>query len=74
MRYNLARALEAQQKFEEASKLLENDGDSPQRHGNRLRARSLREKAEAAKAEETRADAAKAEAIKSDGKAASESK
>jgi hypothetical protein len=55
-RYNLARALEAQQKFEEAAKLLEDDNDSPQRHGNRLRARLLR-----AKAEKRKGDTAKAE-------------
>jgi hypothetical protein len=44
-RYNLARALEAQNKFDEAAQLLETDS-SPQRHGNRLRARALREKSE----------------------------
>ena len=39
-RYNLARSLEAQDKLDEAAALLENDS-SPQRDGNRLRARSL---------------------------------
>jgi hypothetical protein len=49
-RYNLARALEAQDEFDEAVKLLEED-TSPQRHGNQLRARMLRAKAAKAKAE-----------------------
>jgi hypothetical protein len=40
-RYNLARAYEAQNKFEEAIPLLEND-TSPQQHGNKLRARQLK--------------------------------
>jgi tetratricopeptide (TPR) repeat protein len=39
--YNLARTYEAQGRFEEAAALLEGD-TSPQRHGNRLRARRLR--------------------------------
>jgi hypothetical protein len=46
-RYNLARALEAQGNLEQAIELLEND-TSPQRHGNRLRARQLRASLEAA--------------------------
>jgi hypothetical protein len=50
-RYNLARALEAQNEFDEAITLLEEDA-SPQRHGNQLRARVLRAKAEKAKVEE----------------------
>ena len=40
-RYNLARSLEAQHKFDEAIPLLEDD-TSPQQHGNRLRARDLK--------------------------------
>jgi hypothetical protein len=40
-RYNLARSYEAAGKKTEAIKLLEED-DSPQRHGNRLRARQLK--------------------------------
>jgi hypothetical protein len=55
VRYNLARALEAQKKFEDAAKLLEED-TSPQRHGNLLRARKLR--AAAAKAESEEKEAA----------------
>jgi len=47
-RYNLARALEAQNQFEEAAKLLEED-TSPQRHGNQLRAKLLRLRAQEAK-------------------------
>ncbi len=43
-RYNLARVREAQGQVERAISLLENDA-SPQRHGNLLRARWLREKA-----------------------------
>jgi hypothetical protein len=39
-RYNLARSLEAQDKLKEAIGLLE-QGDSPQQHGNALRAREL---------------------------------
>lgn len=39
--YNLARALEAQGKFDEAASLLEDDA-SPQQHGNKLRARMLK--------------------------------
>jgi hypothetical protein len=50
VRYNLARSLEAQNKFDEAATLLEEDA-SPQRHGNRLRARTLRKQAEAGKKE-----------------------
>jgi hypothetical protein len=38
--YNLARALEAQGKFEEAIAILQRDS-SPQQHGNKLRARAL---------------------------------
>jgi len=49
-RYNLARTLEAQNKLDEAAKLLDED-TSPQRHGNRLRARTLRATAETAKSE-----------------------
>lgn len=52
-RYNRARALEAQGKFEEAAKLLAED-TSPQRHGNLLRAKMLRARAEKAKAEESK--------------------
>lgn len=44
-RYNLARAYEAQDKIDEAIALYEQD-DSPQRDGNRLRARWLRERRE----------------------------
>jgi TolA-binding protein len=44
-RYNRARALEAQEKFEEAAKLLEED-TSPQREGNQLRAKMLRAQVE----------------------------
>jgi hypothetical protein len=51
-RYNLARALESQAKFEQAAKLLEED-TSPQGHGNRLRARTLRAIAEKAKANQS---------------------
>ncbi|MFO0789014.1 MAG: hypothetical protein U0805_06115 [Pirellulales bacterium] len=40
-RYNLGRALEAQQKFDEAIPLYEGD-TSPQAHGNKLRARELK--------------------------------
>lgn len=40
-RYNLARSYEAEGRTAEAIKLYEED-DSPQRHGNRLRARSLK--------------------------------
>jgi hypothetical protein len=49
-RFNLALSLAAQNKFDEAVKLLEED-TSPQRHGNRLRARKLRAQAEKAKVE-----------------------
>jgi tetratricopeptide (TPR) repeat protein len=52
-RYNRARALEAQGKFEEATKLLEED-TSPQRQGNLLRAKMLRARAEKEKAEESK--------------------
>jgi hypothetical protein len=48
VRYNLARSLEAQNKFDEAAALLDEDR-SPQRHGNRLRARTLRTQAEESK-------------------------
>jgi hypothetical protein len=41
--YNLARALEAQGKFDEAAALLEQD-KSPQQHGNKLRAHILKAK------------------------------
>jgi tetratricopeptide (TPR) repeat protein len=44
-RYNLARVHEAAGKTDEAIKLYESDADSPQSHGNRLRARWLKEKA-----------------------------
>jgi hypothetical protein len=40
-RYNLARTYETQEKLEEAIPLLEQEG-SPQQHGNKLRARSLK--------------------------------
>ncbi len=43
-RYNLARTLEAMEKPEDAAALLEKD-QSPQRHGNQLRAKKLREQA-----------------------------
>lgn len=46
IRYNLARAYEAQGDFERAAELLEAD-DSPQRVGNRVRAARLRERVEA---------------------------
>ncbi len=39
--YNLARSLEAGQKFDEAIPLLEKDA-SPQQHGNKIRARELK--------------------------------
>lgn len=42
-RYNLARSLEAQGKLDEAAKLLEQDA-APQQHGNRLRAKWLKER------------------------------
>ncbi|HEV2969982.1 MAG TPA: tetratricopeptide repeat protein, partial [Pirellulales bacterium] len=45
-KYNLARACEAAGRSAEAIKLLEED-DSPQRYGNRLRARRLKEAAKA---------------------------
>ena len=45
-RYNLARVYEAQGELEQARKLLLLD-DSPQRHGNLLRARLLRKRLEA---------------------------
>jgi hypothetical protein len=41
--YNLARALEAQAKFAEAIAILEKD-TSPQQHGNKIRARTLKVK------------------------------
>ncbi len=46
-RYNLARALEAQGKFAEAIAILNAD-NSPQQHGNRLRALSLQSRVETA--------------------------
>jgi hypothetical protein len=46
--YNLARALEAQGKFDEAASLLEHD-TSPQQHGNKIRARILIAKPKPAK-------------------------
>ncbi|HEY3395394.1 MAG TPA: hypothetical protein VGK58_22020 [Lacipirellulaceae bacterium] len=46
-RYNLARTFEAQEKLQEAIPLLEQD-DSPQKHGNRLRARRLKSRMEEA--------------------------
>ena len=39
--YNLARSLEAQEKFDEAAVILEKD-TSPQQHGNKVRARELK--------------------------------
>jgi hypothetical protein len=56
IRYNLARSLEAQNKLDEAATLLEEDS-SPQRHGNRLRAKMLRARAEKVKADEDKAEA-----------------
>lgn len=53
-KYNLARSLEAEQKYEEAATILEKDA-SPQQHGNKWRARDLRSRPAAAKP----ADAAK---------------
>lgn len=50
-RYNLGRALEAQQKFDEAIPLYEGD-TSPQAHGNKLRARELKSRPATAKAAE----------------------
>jgi hypothetical protein len=47
-RYNLARTFEAQEKLEEAIPLLEQD-DSPQQHGNKLRARRLKSRLDEAK-------------------------
>jgi hypothetical protein len=46
--YNLARALEAQSKFDAAASLLERD-TSPQQHGNKVRARILTSKSKEAK-------------------------
>jgi hypothetical protein len=54
-RFNLARSLEAQNKFDEAIQLLEED-TSPQRHGNRLRARTLRKDADSEKSDDIEAD------------------
>ncbi len=51
--YNLARALEAQGKFEDAAKLLEAD-KSPQQHGNKLRAAILRAKPKPAPENQTK--------------------
>jgi hypothetical protein len=42
--YNLARSLEAQQQFQEAAEILEKS-DSPQKHGDLVRARELRSQA-----------------------------
>jgi hypothetical protein len=50
-RYNLARTLEAQEKFQAAIELLEGD-QSPQRHGNLLRANSLRARLDEPKQDE----------------------
>ena len=68
-RYNLARTYEAAGRTDEAVKLYESD-DSAQRHGNRLRARWLREAAAAKKAEKPQNAAAK----KGDAREAGESK
>src|SRR4029078_4702349 len=46
--YHLARALEAQGKFDAAAALLEKD-TSPQQHGNKIRARTLKTKPKSAK-------------------------
>jgi TolA-binding protein len=46
--YNLARSLEAQQKLDEAVPLLESS-ESPQQHGDKLRARELKSRTEAEK-------------------------
>jgi tetratricopeptide (TPR) repeat protein len=51
-RYNLARTLEAQSRFDEAAKIL-NDDTSPQQHGNRIRAKRLQALAEKAKENES---------------------
>jgi hypothetical protein len=51
VRYNLARTFEAQENLEEAVKLFEQD-ESPQKHGNRLRARALKARIDAAKPSE----------------------
>jgi Tetratricopeptide repeat len=45
-RYNLARTYEAAGELDKAIELYESDTDSPQSHGNRLRARWLKEKME----------------------------
>jgi hypothetical protein len=50
-RYNLARTFEAQEKLEEAIKLLEED-TSAQQHGNRIRARWLKARLEKSKQSE----------------------
>ena len=50
-RYNLARTFEAQEKLKEAIELLEQDA-TPQAHGNRLRARSLKARLEESKSRE----------------------
>jgi hypothetical protein len=47
-RYNLGRSLEAQEKYEEAIPLFEQD-TSPQQHGNKLRARELKSRPPAPK-------------------------
>lgn len=49
--YNLARALEAQGKFDDAASILERD-TSPQQHGNKVRAKLLRSRPKPAKAPE----------------------
>ena len=50
-RYNLARALEAQDKLNEAITILEHD-TSPQQQGNKLRARDLKSRLKDAKQSE----------------------
>ncbi len=50
-RYNLARAYEALGKTKQAIALYETSDESPQSHGNRLRARRLREQASQAQAD-----------------------
>jgi hypothetical protein len=50
-RYNLARTFEAQEKLKEAIELLEQDA-TPQAHGNRLRARTLKAQLEESKSRE----------------------
>ncbi len=43
-RYNLARCYEAEGQLAKAIEIYESDTDSPQSHGNRLRARWLKDK------------------------------